>query len=254
VREAEVVLACTALARAHLDKLGGGSTPVELVYHGVNVDVQSLASPNNGAAPVILCAGRLVEKKGHATLLRAAALLHDRAIDFRLRLAGEGPQWAVLQRLVHQLGLEERVCFLGPLTESELAQEYTRADVFALACQELASGDRDGIPNVILEAMAAGLPVVTTTCGGVPEAVIDGTCGLLVPQRDEHALAGALSRLVTDAQLRRELGSNAREHVVSSFDRARHLVRAVQTLRAAQLLPEASVPRLSDGAPVGVLA
>src|SRR5262249_51190063 len=147
-------------------------------------------------APVVLCVGRLVAKKGHATLLEACALLRARGVEFRLRLAGEGPEWARLQRLRPQLDLDGVGSFLRPLTESETAAEYDRADLFALACRELDNGDRDGIPNVILEAMAHGLPVVCTNGGSVVEAVVDGETGFVVPQEDVETLASALGRLI----------------------------------------------------------
>src|SRR5439155_8503657 len=98
VRDAEVVLTCTSAGHAHLRQLAGGRTPVELVYHGVDTD--SLAPSHAAAAdPVILSVGRLVEKKGYPTLIEAAAILRDRGVGFGLRLAGEGPEWAALQRL-----------------------------------------------------------------------------------------------------------------------------------------------------------
>jgi glycosyltransferase involved in cell wall biosynthesis len=234
VRDAEVVLTCTSCGHAHLRQLAGGRTPVELVYHGVDTD--ALAPSDASPDPVILSVGRLVEKKGYPTLLRAAALLRDRGVGFRLRLVGEGPEWAALQRLVHELGLGERVSFLGPLTESEVRAQYAQAQVFALACEELTNGDRDGIPNVILEAMACGLPVASTASPGVAEAVVDGECGLLVPQGDTDALAATLTRLLADRELRRRLGSRARARVVDRFDRRAHLGRAADVLRAAGLL------------------
>src|SRR5262249_2239863 len=152
--------------------LAGGLTRVRLVYHGVDT-ARCVPEPRREGAPVVLCVGRLVEKKGHAMLLRACALLRDRGIDFRVRLAGEGPEWARLHRVSHQLGLDGAVWFPGPPTGSATAAEYDRADLFAVACRELENGDRDGIPNVILEAMAHGLPVVCTDGGSVAEAVVD---------------------------------------------------------------------------------
>jgi glycosyltransferase involved in cell wall biosynthesis len=236
VRDAEVVLTCTSDVCAHLRQLAGGRTPVELVYHGVDTDLLAPRAVDS-RAPVILSVGRLVEKKGYPTLLRAAAILHEREVDFQLRLVGEGPEWAALQRLVHELGIGALVSFLGPLTESEVRSQYADAQVFALACQELTNGDRDGIPNVILEAMASGLPVVSTESAGVAEAVVHGESGLLVPQGDPDALAGALMRVLRDHELRGRLGRRARARAVDRFERARHLARATDVLQSAGLLP-----------------
>jgi glycosyltransferase involved in cell wall biosynthesis len=247
VREAQVVLTCTDEGRAHLEELACGRTPVTLVHHGVETEVA--AGPERShSVPVIFAAGRLVAKKGFGTVLRAAALLQERGCVFRLRIAGEGPEWSALQRLVHELGIDEKVSFLGPLTESEVRGEYARADLFALGCEVLADGDRDGIPNVIVEAMAHGLPVVSTNRGGVAEVVADGWCGLLSEQGDVIGFADRLERLLRDVELRGTLGTNARRRAVSEFDRTRNLSAVVEALRAAGLVPVTDRP----GSPVTV--
>jgi glycosyltransferase involved in cell wall biosynthesis len=177
-----------------------------------------------------------VEKKGHETLLRAAALLRERGLGFQIRIAGEGPEWPVLQRLAHELDLGAMVSFLGPLTEREVRAACDTADVFALACQELENGDRDGIPNVILEAMAHGLPVVSTTTSGVAEAVVDGESGLLAPPGDPPRFAAALARLLEDRQLRARLGLAARARVETTFDSETNLPAVADALVDAGIL------------------
>jgi glycosyltransferase involved in cell wall biosynthesis len=241
VRSARVVLTCTEEGRAYLDRLAGGCTTVTLIHHGVDTEATAVPAGSSDV-PVIFAAGRLVAKKGFGTILRAAALLHRRGCAFRLRIAGEGPEWSALQRLVHELDIDEQVSFLGPLTDSEVRDEYVRADLFALGCEVLANGDRDGIPNVIVEAMAHGLPVVSTRRGGVAEVVVDGWSGLLSEQRDPTGFADRLERLLRDTELRRRLGMNARESVVEKFDRARNLPAVVETLRSAGLLRVDSEP------------
>jgi glycosyltransferase involved in cell wall biosynthesis len=235
VRSAEVVLTCTSDGRRYLTELAGGRTPVVLAHHGVEAR-PPLARHRASTRPVVLSVGRLVEKKGHATLVRAAALLAAHGLDFTLRIAGEGAEWSRLQRLCHDLRVGERVAFLGPLTASEVEAEYARADVFALACEELSNGDRDGIPNVLLEAMSHGLPVVSTTCAGIREAVPEGRCGLLVPQRDDVAFAHALATVLLDASLRARLGGAAREHVAAHFDRGACFQPVIDALRSAGLI------------------
>ncbi len=235
VRDAAVVLTCTSGGKDLLDELARGRTQVRLVYHGVDLKRPPRAH-SDADLPVVLSVGRLVEKKGYSTLLRAASLLRLRGLEFRLRIAGEGPEWSVLQRLVHELGLGDSVSFLGPLSEVEVRSEYDRADVFALACRELENGDRDGIPNVIVEAMAHGLPVVSTTGSGVSEAVVDGESGFLLPQDDPEAFAAALARILGDAQLRAQVGSAARERAAGQFDRDVNLPLVVEALAQAGIV------------------
>ena len=235
VRDAEVVLTCTAEGHRHLLELSAGRTPVSLAYHGVEVAARMCGNASKAGPPVVLSVGRLVEKKGYDVLLRAAALVHERGVDFRLRIVGEGVEWARLQRLVHQLGLADRVAFLGPLSEAEVEIEYVRANAFALACRELENGDRDGIPNVLLEAMAHALPVVATTCAGVLEAVGDESA-LFAPQDDPAALAAQLERLLLDAALRDQLGTAARAQVQQRFDRAETLPAVLSALQAAGIV------------------
>jgi glycosyltransferase involved in cell wall biosynthesis len=236
IHDATVVLTCTEEGHRYLCQLSAGQTPVTLAYHGVDVEDDPQPSPRE-RKPVVLCVARLVAKKGHRTLLRAAAILKQQNVDFSLRIAGDGPEWPRLQRLVHELELGDRVCFLGPLSEHEVRTEYRRADVFALPCCQLENGDRDGIPNVILEAMAHGLPVVSTSASGVKEAIVHGESGLLAAQEDEFAFAAYLERLLGDRELRERIGRQAHARVAKRFDRASNLPTVLEALYAAGLIP-----------------
>jgi glycosyltransferase involved in cell wall biosynthesis len=187
--------------------------------------------------PRILSVGRLVPKKGHDLLIRAAAALREDGVSFELRLAGDGVEWPQLQRLVHELGVADRVTFLGPLTPAEVREELAAAAVFALGCRKMPDGDRDGLPNVVLEAMAAELPIVSTTMAGVSEAVQDGLSGLLVAPEDPGALAAALRRVLDDPALALALGRGAGERVRAVFDRRETLPRVHTTLVRAGLVP-----------------
>ncbi len=241
VRDAKVVLTCTEQGRAHLAGLANGRTPVHLAHHGVEVGTRT-RSPRRDETARVLAVGRLVEKKGHETLLRAARLLRDRGYEFTVRLAGEGPEWPTLQRLVHELRLGDLVAFLGPLSESEVRAEYERADVFVLPCRRLADGDQDGLPNVILEAMAHGVPVVSTRLDGIAEAIVDGESGLLADQDDAAALAEHVGRLIENAELRARLGEAGRRRVAERFERSANLPRVVDALVEAGLVPPLHAP------------
>jgi glycosyltransferase involved in cell wall biosynthesis len=184
----------------------------------------------------VLSVGRLVEKKGHDTLVRAAGVVRDRGVAFRLRIVGEGAEWSLLQRLVHELEVDDQVTFTGPLTEAELLGEYERAQVFALGCRELENGDRDGIPNVLLEAMAHGLPIVSTRCPGIQEAVVDGESALLAEPDDVAGLAARLERLLRDDAVSGRLAANASTRARERFDRDANLPTVVETLLRAGLV------------------
>jgi glycosyltransferase involved in cell wall biosynthesis len=249
VRDAAIVLTCTAEGQSHLERLSKGRTAVRLVYHGVDTNRDLRRRADDSHEPVVLTVGRLVEKKGHETLLRAAAVVKERGRTFRLRIAGEGVEWSRLQRLVHELELGDNVAFLGPLSESEVAREYTAADVFALACRELENGDRDGVPNVLLEAMAHGLAIVATSGAGVAEAVADGDSALLAAPSDVEGLASRLERLLVEPMLRERLAKRARERVAERFDRDANLPEVVKALASAALIPGPTALGQEDTAP-----
>jgi len=230
-------LTCTEQARAHLARLSEGQTPVQLVHHGVDLTGRTHSPRLGDEAPRILAIGRLVEKKGHETLLLAARLLRDRGLDFSVRLVGEGPEWPRLQRLVHELQLGDRVIFLGPLSETEVRAEYERADVFALPCRKLANGDQDGLPNVILEAMAHGVAVASTRLDGIAEAIVDGESGLLADQDDPAAFAEHLARLIEDVELRQRIGEAGRKRVAERFERSANVPKVVKALVEAGVIP-----------------
>lgn len=245
LRDAEVVLTCTEEGRRELDRVCGGATPVHLVYHGVDVAARRDPAPAAGP-PRVLTIGRLVEKKGHDTLIRAAGLLRDRGVAFRLRIVGEGVEWARLQRLVHELGLGEHVTFLGPLSPQEVRAEYAAASAFALACRVLPNGDRDGLPNVVLEAMVQGLPIVATRLAGIQEAVKDGASALLAAPGDAAGLAAGLARVLTEPGLAQELGGAARARARERFDRDALLPGVASALAAAGIVPPSAPAALAD--------
>jgi glycosyltransferase involved in cell wall biosynthesis len=242
IRDAEAVLVCTRESYGYTSDLAGSHTPVHLIYHGVDVPAAALP-PAENETPVILGVGRLVEKKGYDVLLHAVALLRDRGVAFQLRVVGEGPAWGGLQRLVNELRMEESVTFLGPLDTGEVHSEYGRADIFALACRQLPDGDRDGLPNVVVEAMVRGLPVVSTTTGGVAEAIVDGESGLLVEPEDPVVLAAALERALNDPELRHRLGTAARASAAARFDRVANLPAVSAALAAAGIIPPEAADR-----------
>jgi glycosyltransferase involved in cell wall biosynthesis len=232
--DASVVLSCYEEARDYLASLTVGRTTVKLVRHGVEIPAN--AGRDEVSPPVMLAVGRLVEKKGFDTLLRAAALLRQRGLDFRLHIVGDGPLWSNLVRLVGELGLVDDVRFIGPLTHQELEPHFASAALFVLPCQVASDGNRDGLPNTILEAMARRLAVVSTTLPSVREAIEDGREGLLVSPRDSGALAEALQRLLDDRDLRARMGDAGRERVKREHNRASLAARPYEVLVEAGMI------------------
>ena len=144
--------------------------------------------------------GRLVEKKGFSVLLDACRLLKDR-LAFSCDIFGDGPLMDPLATRLSELGLDGIVTLHGSCPHADVLAALESAGVFVLACVQAGNGDRDGTPNSLLEAMAKGIPVVSTRLSGIPEIIEDGIDGLLVPPNDAHALTGAIARIATDSQL-----------------------------------------------------
>lgn len=238
MRAAQFVVTCTEYNRRYLAELAGGDAGhIHRIYHGLDLrkfgSDGCASSSRQGEAPIILAVGRLVEKKGFSYLIEAVRLLVDGGHDVRLQIVGAGELRDSLQRQIITANLQERVTLLGPRRQEELIELYRAASLFALPSIVLENGDRDGIPNVLVEAMRMGLPVVSTAVSGIPELVIAGETGLLVPPRDAAALAAALALALSEAGLRDRLTAGAGHHVTEEFD------LAANTARLRALLEEA---------------
>jgi glycosyltransferase involved in cell wall biosynthesis len=252
IAAARFVVTCTAHNVAYLRGLAAPAdrAKIHLVYHGVATGRFRPASLENGSsesakatAPIrMISVGRLVEKKGFVYLIRACALLRERGRRFALSIYGTGPQRDELAGLIEALALGDVVQLGGSRTQEDLIALYREADLFVLSPHVLDSGDRDGIPNVLMEAMSVGLPVVATGVSGIPELIEHDRGGLLVPPRDEVALAAALERLLDPVHgpgLRARLGAGGRHRVVEHFDADVHLRRMVALLdtRRSRMAP-----------------
>lgn len=218
-REASVIVTCCKSNVEHIaNVVGPDGPPIELVYHGLDLDrFQASPRPTPKAAPLVVSVGRLVAKKGFDDLLTACRQIKESGLQFRCEIYGDGPSKRELESLRDELGLAGVVAFCGPRTQSELIDAYHRADLFALTPKVTEDGDRDGVPNVIVEAMATGVPVVSTEVGGIPEAVVDRRNGLLAAANDPTAIASCLAALLGDPSLRKVLGEAAARDA-SRFD------------------------------------
>ena len=225
---------CTGAGAGHLTALAPAPERVMLVYHGL--DLARFPPPPERDAPdggdpdrpvVIVSVGRAVEKKGYEVLLRALALLPPE-LCWRLVHIGGGP---LLPRLERQAaGLPVR--FLGPQPQEEVIAALREAHLFALACRIAGDGDRDGLPNVLMEAASQALPAVSTRVSGVPEFVLSGGTGLLAEPDDPHALAAALAALIRDPARRTAMGRAALARLRTGFSFEAGLDRLAERFRA----------------------
>jgi glycosyltransferase involved in cell wall biosynthesis len=216
---------CTASGFAHLSDLTSGHGSVHLSYHGLDLarfgafaGQRSERDGSDPQAPVtVLSVGRAVEKKGYDILLKALALL-PADLSWRFEHIGGGELLGGLRGLASELGIADRVSWKGGLAQDEVLAHYRDADIFALACRITADGDRDGLPNVLVEASSQGLVCISTDISGVPELLDDGDNGLVVPPDDPAVFAAALERAMRDPALRKRLGKAAEHKVRTQFD------------------------------------
>ena len=221
--------------RRHLDGLlrtAGRSGNVVRLYNGLD-----LARLRPSAAPretdLVVAVGRLIEKKGFADLVEATRILVARGSGVRTVIVGDGPERERLEAQIARADLTARVTLVPALTQDEVLALVGSATAFALPCVIGADGDRDGLPTVLLEAMALGTPAVSTTVAGVPEMIEDGVGGLLVGQRDPVALAGALDRLLASEDLRAHLAFGALEAMHDRFSIWRNVGELARRFAAA---------------------
>ena len=243
---AKFAVTCTEYNRQHLMTLADGdhasAAPIHRVYHGIDVELFARPAPtaHPGQNYEILTVARLTAKKGLPTVLRAIDLLKKRGLPIRHTLIGDGEDRRKILALVRRLGLEDTTRWLGTLPHETVLAHYRQAAVFLLGCEVAANGDRDGIPNVLMESMAMGVPVVATRVSAIPELVEDGKTGLLVTPRNPELLADAVQRLLTDESLRERIIENSGPWVRRHFNN-RHLI-----IDLAAIFKE-HVPELSDG-------
>jgi glycosyltransferase involved in cell wall biosynthesis len=218
LRAARFVVTCTEHNAEHLAETYGVSrAKIHTVHHGTDVARFGFAERAERETPTVIAVGRLVEQKGLELLLAACARLAAEGVPHRCLVVGEGPLRGALEAQARELGIADRVEFRGQVLQQELAGLYAAADVFALFCRPAADEDRDGIPNVMIEAMATGLPVVSTRFSGIPELVVHEETGLLAEVDDADGQAAVLRCALEDAPLRARLGRAARRKVEQEF-------------------------------------
>ena len=219
LQDADFVVTCTAANMHHLvETYQISPAKFHVIYHGVNVE--RFVPCDNGARqgpPRLLAVARLVEQKGLEYLLQACALLQREGYVFSCEIVGDGPLATMLSELAAELELGSCVQFAGRVFQEDIMAHYAAASLFVLPCIPASNNDRDGIPNTLMEAMACGLPIVSTAFSGIPELVIDGEHGVLVGPGDAVALAGAIRQFLDDPDLGQAMGAAGRARVVEHF-------------------------------------
>ena len=229
IASAEWIATCTEANRDHLAARAADTTKIARIYHGI--DLARFAPPpiraRTGGPVRILCVSRLVEKKGVDDVLRALAKL-PAYLAWTFTHIGGGELANEMRNLTQVLGIESKTSWLKAMPQDELLAQYRAADVFVLASKLAADGDRDGLPNVLMEAQSQGLACLATRVSAIPELIRDGGTGLLVEPGDVDGLAAALERLTRDPDLRRRIGEAGQARVRREFDFSR-CVEAVLT-------------------------
>ncbi|MFP4120724.1 glycosyltransferase [Coleofasciculus sp.] len=190
---------------------------IQRIYNGLDLNQLVYKSPQE-RPPTILSVSRLVEKKGVSVLIDACAILAHRGCSFHCQIIGSGPLEATLQEQIQRLGLQSTVEIIGSRPQNEVFEHIQNAAVFAASYIIGSDGNREGLPTVLLEAMALGTPCVATDVTGIPEVVRNEETGLMVAQHDSQALANALERLLINPSLRVKLATKARQLIESEFD------------------------------------
>ena len=212
------------------ERFSDSANRIQRIYNGLDLTLFKRADFSS-TPPLIVAVGRLIAKKGFADLLRACRLLMERGQSFRCEIVGEGPLEQELREQIVQLDLEGRVGLPGAKPQHEIRELLAAATVFVMPSVVDPDGGMDNLPTVIMEAMAAGLPVVSTSIGGIPEMVIQNETGFLVSPGDAAALAGAIEKMINDRLLARKLGQ-------AGHERAQRLFSIEKNVRAlCALLP-----------------
>lgn len=251
--EAAWGVTCTAVGAQHLNALSAAGDAVELVYHGLDLSrfppPPLPRPPRDGSDPAdpvrIVSVGRAVAKKGYDDLVRALGAL-PADLHWRCAHVGGGERLAAIEGEAKAAGLAGRISFLGAKTQPEVIALMREADLFVLPSKAAASGDRDGLPNVLMEAASQGLAILATDFAGIPEFIRDGLDGDLVPPGDWETLSNALNLLIRDATRREGFGASAFDRLRRHFSAEGGLDRIAARLTSSGGLAAGSEPVLAD--------
>lgn len=231
---AKFVVTCTSHNKAYLEELAGDcTTPVHCIYHGIDLNLfqQTIVRHETHNPYKILTVARMTEKKGLPTIYKALAGMKEKGIQFQHMLIGDGDDRPQIQNLISSLGLENYCQLLGTQTHEEVLVHFRESDLFVLGCEIAKNGDRDGIPNVLVESLAMGVPALSTNVSAIPEILIDGQTGITVPPRQPEKLEEAMIRILTDSTLRQQLIAGGQKRVKDNFDNTQWIEKLAGVFR-----------------------
>ncbi|MFN2354130.1 MAG: glycosyltransferase family 4 protein [Desulfopila sp.] len=221
IAKAAFVVTCTQYNADYLRGIAGReTTPLHCIYHGIDTSLFTSGGARVHCSPPysLLTVARLTEKKGLPTIYQALAQLDRQGVDFQHNLIGDGDDREAIIALIEELGLGNKCRWLGTKNHEEVLDHFRRSDLFVLGCRIAQSGDRDGIPNVLVESLAMGIPALSTSVSAIPELVIDGRTGRTVPPEDSGAMAQAIMEMLSDPALRRWVIEEGQKLVRQHFD------------------------------------
>jgi len=237
------VVTCTEYNKKYLREISDGyPTPIHRNYHGIDIRLFSVnnESPRLPVPPLqILTVARLTAKKGLSTIYRALRFLCDQGVSLHHTHIGGGEDREKITSLINELDLGAVTELLGTQPHHVVLEHYEKADLFVLGCEVASNGDRDGIPNVLMESMAMGLPVIATDISGIPELVENEHTGLLVPPGQPVKLAESMLRMLTDGELRNRVIAAGKQRVVQEFDNRQLIQELAEVYRSEGLGPGA---------------
>ncbi len=237
IKLASFVVTCTNYNRHYLEQLAQGlDTPIYCIYHGIDLDLFTPTTDHTESSPPykLLSVARMTEKKGLPTVYKALRILKDKGFQFSHTLIGDGDDRDKLLRFITALGLDDCCHWLGTRTHTEVLNQFEKSDLFVLGCEIAGNGDRDGIPNVLVESLAMEVPALSTTVSAIPEILVDQKTGVTVQSGDAKIMAGAIEKILVDKELRKKVIQGGAEHTRRHFDN-RSLTSELGAIFAQQL-------------------
>jgi glycosyltransferase involved in cell wall biosynthesis len=234
IAHAQFVVTCTRHNKEYLQAIAGNCpTPIYCIYHGIDLNLfqQTAPNPTTHNPYKILTVARMTQKKGLPTIYKALAGLRQKGIHFQHTLIGDGDDREKILATISSLGLEDHCRWLGTQTHDEVLLHFKASDLFVLGCEIADNGDRDGIPNVLVESLAMGVPALSTNVSAIPEILIDGKTGMTVPPSQPEQLEKAMLQILTDQKLRKLLIDGGKALVKDNFDNSQWITKLAEIFR-----------------------